>query len=158
MIEFYGELSDKCQIARAKKIAKCNGVLFLTVSIIIIIPIIIWATITSKIHYALILMALFTIMIGISFAVPQKRSLSFKIPTRLIIDANTISTTALGGKESMKTKPLVAVKKVFDRGEWYDIIFKYGNMSNSWVCQKDLIKKGTIDEFEKIFKNKIIIF
>ena len=144
------------QNSKGEKNAKCDGLLFLTVSIVTIIPLIIWATITSKFYYALILTALFTIMIGIVFAVPQKRILSFKIPIRLVIDANTISTTALGEKESMKTKPLAAVKKVIDRGEWYDIIFKYGNMSNSWVCQKDLIKKGTIDEFEEIFKSKIL--
>ena len=55
----------------------------------------------------------------------------------------------------MMLKPISKVKKVIDMGEWYYIIFKFGDISNSWICQKDLITQGTIEDFEKIFEGKI---
>ena len=73
----------------------------------------------------------------------------------MIIDNNTVSRSVVGGKETLVTTPLDKVKTILDYGDWYYIIFKFGDMSNSWICQKDLIVKGTNEEFEKIFEGKI---
>ena len=35
------------------------------------------------------------------------------------------------------------------------MIFKFGDISNSWVCEKSLITKGSISQFENLFKDKI---
>lgn len=43
-----------------------------------------------------------------------------------------------------------------DCGEVYYIIFKFGDITNSWVCQKSNIISGTIEEFESLFKDKIV--
>ena len=53
-------------------------------------------------------------------------------------------------------KSVSRVKRVIDCGEWYYIIFKFGDIGNSWVCQKDLLIQGTIEDFEKLFEGKII--
>lgn len=45
------------------------------------------------------------------------------------------------------------VKKVIDYGECYFII--YTDVAQAIVCQKDLIKEGTLEEFETIFAGKI---
>lgn len=156
MIEFYGELSDECKIARAKKISKNNGIMFLIVTIVISMPALIFGIINDVWYYALALIALFAIVTIVAFITPKNRILSLKVPTRLVIENDTISTTTLGGKNPMKTKPLSKVKKVIDAGGWYYIIFKFGDISNSWVCQKNLIIKGTIEEFEELFKEKIV--
>lgn len=156
MIEFYGELSDNCKLAQAKKISKNNGIMFLIVTITISIPALIFGTINGVWYYALALIALFVIITVFAFITPKNRILSFKVPTKLIIEKDTISTTTIGGKNPIKTKPLAKVKKVIDLGEWYDIIFKFGDITNSWVCQKDLIVKGTIGEFEELFENKLV--
>lgn len=45
------------------------------------------------------------------------------------------------------------VKKVIDYGECYFII--YTDVAQAIVCQKDLIKEGTLEEFEALFEGKI---
>lgn len=155
MIEFYGELSDACKIDCAKRRAKNTGTVFLIATILIGTIAITVGIIRDTWVYSLILTVFFLVVTIFAFIVPVNRTLNFKIPCRLIIENDMISITALGGKNSMKTKPLKKVKKVIDVGEWYYFIFKYGNISNSWVCQKNLITKGTIEEFEKLFEGKI---
>lgn len=155
MIEFYGELSDNCKLARAKKISKNNGILFLIVTITICIPILIFGKINGVWYYALTLIAFFVIITIYAFIIPKNTVLSFKMPTKLVIEKDTISITAIGSKSPTKTKPLSKIKKVVDCGEWYNIVFKFGDITNSWVCQKNLISVGTIEEFEKLFEGKI---
>lgn len=156
MIEFYGELSDECKIDGAKRRAKNAGFVFLIATIIIGAVSIAVGVARNTWIYAIILTAFFIAVTIFAFVPPIKRVLRFKIPTRLIIKDDTIAITALGGKESMKTKPITKIKKVIDMGDWYYFIFRFGDISNSWVCQKNLIVQGTIEEFEKIFTGKIV--
>ena len=55
------------------------------------------------------------------------------------------------------TKNLSEVTVVYDMGEWYHIHFgcKYDRWAR-FICQKDLIQGATIEEFEKLFENKIV--
>ena len=48
------------------------------------------------------------------------------------------------------------VKIVVDYGEWYDITFYFPHKDIGFICQKDLIVEGTIEEFEKLFEGKIV--
>ena len=48
------------------------------------------------------------------------------------------------------------VKKVCDYGEYYDIVFPAIYFTSIYVCQKDLLSKGSIEEFENIFSGKIV--
>ena len=50
---------------------------------------------------------------------------------------------------------LDSVQTVFDYGKWYHFKFDYTNRDMYFVCQKDLISQGTIEEFEELFKDKI---
>ncbi len=36
------------------------------------------------------------------------------------------------------------------------VIFYLPNFNRRFICQKDLITEGTIEEFEEIFKDKIV--
>ncbi len=47
------------------------------------------------------------------------------------------------------------VDKVIDYANFYYICFPFGNKSDKFVCQKSLIAKGTIEEFEALFEGKI---
>ena len=69
-----------------------------------------------------------------------------------IVENDKISITALGGKQPMKTKRVEQVRKVIDAGGWYIIIFKSGDISNSWICEKNLIVKEIFAE--KLMKAK----
>ena len=48
------------------------------------------------------------------------------------------------------------VKEVRDCGEYYDIVFPTKYFTSVYICQKNLLTKGSILEFEEIFKDKLI--
>lgn len=76
--------------------------------------------------------------------------------TEVTIDKEGIHCERGYHYEPYVTIPISAVKKVKEnrRKTCYYIIYK--NFSRSIICQKDLITKGTIEEFEEIFKDKLI--
>ena len=47
------------------------------------------------------------------------------------------------------------VTKVIDYGDFYCLCFPFGKKSDSFVCQKSLLIKGTIEDFETLFEGKI---
>lgn len=154
-IEFCGKLSDACIIDGVKRRARVFGFISLIATIIGSAIAITVGVYNGTWPYALILIAFFVAGTIFSFIPQKKRALSLNMPSQLIVDYRTISITALGGA-SMTTKSLQKVKKVIDAGGWYYIIFKYGDITNAWGCEKDLIVKGTLEEFEKVFEGKII--
>lgn len=71
----------------------------------------------------------------------------------IVIESDIISAE---GIQRSETRFLKDVKKVVDMGDWYKIYFYFPNKSNIFICQKDLIIQGTIDEFERLFQEKIV--
>ncbi len=53
-------------------------------------------------------------------------------------------------------KTIEDVKEIVDYGEFYHIAFYFTKGIGNAFCQKDLIVKGSIEEFEKCFEGKII--
>ena len=47
------------------------------------------------------------------------------------------------------------VKEVLDCKTYYELVFKVGKLSANYICQKDLLVRGTIKEFETLFEGKI---
>lgn len=102
-----------------------------------------------------------TIIIFISFIltfVPisksrEKQSSMLNLKTRIVVDKEFITN---GTDINEVKKPLSKVKKVIDAGICYYVIFKHGDLTNCWVCQKNLLIKGTLNEFETIFAEKLI--
>ena len=50
---------------------------------------------------------------------------------------------------------LSSVKTVIDYGEWYYFVFNFSDRDPYFVCQKSLLTKGTLEEFEALFEDKI---
>ena len=73
-----------------------------------------------------------------------------------IIILEDIIEVAGNAKYCYKQKKLYEVKKVIDFGAFYSIIFYLPDIDRRFVCQKDLITKGTLEEFEKLFEDKIV--
>ena len=53
-------------------------------------------------------------------------------------------------------KEVIDVKKVIDKGNFYIILFYFPHKDVNFICQKDLIVEGTIEEFEELFEGKIV--
>ena len=60
------------------------------------------------------------------------------------------------GDQFHDIKSIDRVKSVIDYGEWYQIEFRLPGNSQRFICQKDLITQGTIEDFENLFADKII--
>lgn len=155
MIEFYGALSYECKVDCAKRVAKNDGIIWLIATIIIGVAAITVGIIKNVLIYSVILTVLFIVVTIVSF-IPSKRLLNYKIPIQLIIENGIITRKVVGSKKQFATKRISQIKKVIDNGDWYFLIFRFGNMNDLWVCQKNLMIKGTSDEFEKLFEGKIV--
>ena len=46
-------------------------------------------------------------------------------------------------------------KQVRDFGEFYEIVFLFGKISDKFICQKNLLTKGTLEQFESLFNGKL---
>lgn len=79
-------------------------------------------------------------------------NLSYNIPYKITIENELIFAKY---KEIENSGEVLNVKRVIDYGNFYDIVF-YSHRWRTCICQKDLIVKGTIEEFEQIFEDKIV--
>ena len=59
-------------------------------------------------------------------------------------------------EESSTKKNIKSVKKVRDYGEFYELVFSPFDLLSVCVCQKSLLSKGSIKEFEELFADKLI--
>lgn len=155
MIEFYGILSNECKIARAKKISKKNGLVFLLSTIILGLVVLPIGIVKGLWYYSLGIVLVLVIVTIIAFIVPKRKILNIIIPSYVKINMEFIEIAAVLGN-GKNIRKMSRVKKVVDCGTWYEIFFKFGDITNSCVCQKNLIVLGTIEEFEKLFEGKII--
>ncbi len=54
-----------------------------------------------------------------------------------------------------ETRQIKDVKLVKDFGEYYEVCFPFGKLSDKFICQKSLLTKGSVQEFESLFNGKI---
>ena len=74
-------------------------------------------------------------------------------PKKIIIKDECIICIA---NKYTETRLTTDVKMVKDFGEYYEICFPFGKISEKYICQKNLLKKGSIQEFETLFSGKIV--
>lgn len=150
MVVFKGEISQKCKRYVTNKIVP------LYIPIISVFPFWLWSIIMIFEHGWPFAIATASLTIfPLVFYIPVKKSEEPKIyPTTVSISDNgiIISESSMFWCE----KTVEVVKAVIDCGDWYFLEFYMFNKSPHFVCQKDLISEGTIEEFEKIFDGKII--
>ena len=59
-------------------------------------------------------------------------------------------------KNNIESKKIADIKLIYEYKEFYYIVFQYGEKSHNFICQKSLISRGTLSEFEEKFNDKII--
>ena len=73
-------------------------------------------------------------------------------PKRIFVDEEYIVCVA----EKYEEYRLISdADKLIDYGDFYYISFPFGKKSNNFVCQKNLLVKGTPEEFEELFADKV---
>lgn len=175
IIEFSGEISEKYRKRLFRATMKMLWILVLIIFVVLCGPIIVIGVVFDLLFYAIIFILVILILcatapIALIKTIPYAKIL----PVRIIIENGEIAALNAEhiSKYSIKTggidflnvdgyfitdiKSIFDVIKVFDHGEWYVISFKSRPVIIDYICQKNLLIKGTIEEFEKLFEGKIV--
>lgn len=147
MIIFEGIITETDCLYTLKKKQKLSAIIkFVIIFLLTSIPIVILSLIVS--FYILVGLVLTTVIAFVDI----KMDNSFRaIPNRVVIDDYGMEAISNGYKLFVNMKSVVSV---IDMGTWYTFKFDL-KMNNFFVCQKDLLVEGTLEEFEKLFEGKI---
>ncbi len=152
MIKFSGELSRECKKSIVKDLRNGMFIAALIAMCVVDIPIVIVACFTG--HLIILLFLALPLLFLASPFVDAQKNAEKNIPQEIIIEDGKIEKNIEGPNE-YAMKSINDVIAVFDYGEWYKFSFSLPN-SAFFVCQKNLLKEGSIEEFEQIFDGKII--
>lgn len=150
MIEFTGELSGNTKKYYMKRNISFWRKYTLFGSLIVVIPLMVF----SIINHITILFYINGVVLLVSYFSPCIINfVNGVMPEKICIDGDNIFCNINGQLESVC---LEDVKEVRDYGEFYSFMFTNGQYTPHFVCQKDLLSKGTIDDFERLFSGKIV--
>lgn len=151
MIEFRGEISGHCKQYLLRRESKIGLIAGTITAALFSIPLIILTFMYDWIFIipvpALIIMA---VLAGLP---PNKKSYDLIIPSSIVINPQD-GTLISQSKKFYHTESIHDIKRIIDYGEWYHIFFYDKN--GRFVCQKNLICCGTVEEFERLFNGKIV--
>ena len=154
MIEFRGSLSDKAKRFLSHKIINM-GILIITVAFTtILIPILMLCFLLN--YWYILIGYVFsygiTLLVG-CFYWRFSKAVQLSIPERIVFDRNKILSYTAQGQIIQHCDD---VKRVIDYGDWYYLEFAMGKKSFEFICQKNLIVSGTLEEFESLLIEKIV--
>lgn len=152
MIEFNGLLTGKAKdflLRRQRKITcgTCVSLMFVFLPISFSVAVIVENHLIFAVCILLFLLSFLTYFLPVS-RYTQKNIMTQKI----IISQDCITNITQKHSESNLIKD---VKKIYDHGEFYEFKFPLLKSNYKFLCQKDLISQGTLDDFEELFKGKI---
>ena len=152
MIEFNGALSSRCVHFYMKKDILRSLIIFLLPALLFIIPMVVLSISRAELFWGVLAGIIFVIAVCAAI-IEGTVFLKKKLPTRITIADGRINKVSI--LES-KNNPISEIETVVDYGEWYQIYFNIGFRNNYVICQKDLIVKGTLEEYEKLLGDKIV--
>lgn len=152
MIEFNGYLTGAAR-KRCYNRGRALGLKIALPALLLLSPLLIYAIIHKHLIVAVVFAEIFVLLpllVGRPFTKKEKLATT---PKRIYIEDKHIVCITDRYEEIRKLKD---VKRVTDRGEYYEIDFVYGRLSSSFVCQKKLLSKGTLEKFEALFEGKLV--
>lgn len=153
MIVFEGKLSEQSKKAINKNLTLLKFVSMIITSVIVAIPIT-FLVIKDDLIWAVAYAFIPVLLIGGSLPVPKKNEYLF-CPTRILIDSSSNELYVILNNNKI-TRHFDDIVRVNDFGEHYKIKFKFPHKSIYFLCQKDLIVQGTLEEFETLFQDKLV--
>lgn len=161
MIEFNGRLSKECK----RYFIESSWKLGFIIALMVCIPFMVLSIVLSIMRDWIFILMLIPVAMFIFFASLKPGTSIYRklygkngkvydgeLLWHIVIEGDTISAE---GVQRSETKSIGDIKKVVDMGNWYKIYFCFPHKSNIFLCQKDLIVQGTIEEFENIMYEKL---
>ena len=158
MIEFDGHISGLAKSYFCKK-EKMFGMKVTLISLVVAYPIILIMANYLRGTFnnpALVLTCIYLLLFSFIPLLSLVNPLEKKgFPKKISTDGEYIAVIIECGQKTCKL--ISDVKCVNDFGEFYALDFPLSaGINNAFICQKNLLTKGTIEEFEALFEGKIV--
>lgn len=152
MVEFNGRITGKAEKHYFKSSTQIGLLIIVVSGVGVLFPLILFSFING--YTRLGLYCCFGLIVW--FLIPlipktKKQKLSLT-PKKIYTDGESITCISDAFVES---RMIGDEKEVVDYGEFYAIVYPFGKLSDKFICQKSLLTKGSLEEFEKIFEEKI---
>ena len=104
-------------------------------------------------HWIFCLAFIPLVLLVVLSLIPYKDDKKFLFPLKILIYDGLVINE---GKDFKSTRKVSHSSKIIDFEDCYYFHFCFPHKDCRFLCQKDLITEGTIEEFENLFKDKII--
>lgn len=155
MCEFKGVISGEAEKFFIKK--SRNMLLgFLALGFGAILPVFVYLSFTDQLWVLLLAYcSMFVFFSALTFLPLSKKRKDGILPQKIYTDSDNYIICILKGGHS-DSRLIDDAKFLVDHGEFYEIKFPFGKVSEKFVCQKSLLVNGTLEDFESKFEGKII--
>ena len=157
MIVFNGDHSEKCAKYICNLHRKTSMIVAILLFIVIELPLAIYSFFYFPFHWGVTLglnVFLWGFINFLMMLTPLKSSYDIMMPTSVsILDNGKIVSK---GKKFEYAQTVQNVTKVVDHGAWYELYLDNRQNRGFYICEKSLLQTGTLDDFEEIFKGKIV--
>ena len=153
MVEFKGYISGAAEKHFYNKTTNL-GQNFMLAGVLFLLPLIVYFSFRIRNWRLLGLYCTLFLVIPLLARISiSRKERALITPKRIYTEEDAIVCVA---DKYVECRLLSDVKQVRDFGEFYEIVFPFGKISEKFICQKDLLTIGTIDDFEKLFDGKIV--
>ena len=157
MIIFNGEHSAECAKYICNLHRKTSMIVAILLFIVIELPLAIYSFFYFPFHWGVTLglnVFLWGLINFLMLLPPLKSSYDILMPTSVsILDDGKIVSQ---GKKFEYAQAVENVTKVVDHGAGYELYLDNRQNRGYYICEKALLKTGTIDDFESLFAGKIV--
>ena len=161
MIEFDGEISGIAKKFRFKREWQL-GIKILFIALTILLPFVtflfykLWELYKVEMWETLPLYCSMYVIIPLATLVINDKKTNKDLNTQKIFtDDEYIVSVLVNGSKVYKL--ISDTKCVNDYDEFYELVFPLSaGISHAFICQKSLLTKGTLEEFEALFEGKIV--
>ena len=153
MIEFNGYISGDAQKYFFRKSRLIASTVFIMVGLLLLPAAISFHKVLDGFNLLLIYICSIAFILIAIFLPKTKKGKQKILPKKIAFVGESVYCTADTYSES---KYIEDVKYVKDHGSFYELVFPFGKISEKYICQKDLITVGSIEDFENLFKDKIV--
>lgn len=150
MIIFEGSISEDCRKYLKFKLWHSLIIFGLTFFLLVGVIVVLLACLIDWI-FLVFFICPFAMFVALLYT---PRKIAKRYPQNIIIQDEVIYYSAMGGVTY--GRELKDIKKIADMGDWYNFEFYFPRKELFFVCQKDLITEGSIEEFETLFEGKIV--
>lgn len=153
MVEFKGMLSGSAEKRFFQKIRNFEQNVYLVV-ITLFFPVLAYFGYFTGVWQIIPAYCLFYVMIPLLARIPKtKKERSTMMPQKICVEDGKMYAVTGRGTD---TRSVDDVKKIVDHGDFYEVCFRLGRASQNFICQKNLLTKGTLEEFDDLFREKIL--